>query len=163
MSVLERHTERLSLRERGKPAPVPGMNASQLTGEMSTGDCRLKDGRTLSQATAHRATSPKRHGVKPSSGKVADIYAGTTVPGKDDGTDYFQEWRENGGMIPLPKAKTKSQDRLHRLSVKWIAGERSQDLEAVLRSGVLAIINTDPDHGGQWRAALNAAGLIFNT
>lgn len=160
-SVMDRAAERCAYQDRAMPK-APGLNASQLTGEMSTGDARLTDKRSLSAATAHRATSPKRHKVKPSSGKVADIYTGQTVPGKDDGSDYFTEWRENGGAIPLPKPKTSKQDRLHRLCVSYIAGERGDMLEEVIRLSIARIIATDPKHGGQWRSAMVAQGLRFN-
>lgn len=141
---------------------VPGLAASQLQGEMSTGPNRLKDGRTLSQATAHVATSSRRFGVKPSSGKVSDLYTGKTTPGLDDGSGYFGEWRENGGFFPMPKPKTKSQDRLKRLCVAWIAGERTDDMARVIRASIAAITRTDPKHGSQWRTAMVSAGLNFN-
>lgn len=163
-TALERHAERLSKRDRAMPK-VPGLAAGQLSGEMSTGPNRLKAGKrskSLSEATAHVSTSSKRFGVKPSSGAVSDLYRGQAVPGKDDGSAYFDDWRENGGAIPMPKPKTPKQDRLKRLCIAWIAGERTQELEAVIRASVLGIIHTDPDHGSAWRAALNAQGLRFN-
>lgn len=161
MSVLDRAAERSARQDRAMPK-VPGLAASQLQGEMSTGPNRLKAGKTLSAATAHAATSSRRFGVKPSSGKVSDLYAGQTMPGKDDGSNYFGEWRENGGVVPMPKAKTPSQDRLKRLCVAWIGGDRTADMEAVIKAAIQGIIRTDPKHGGQWRNALVAAGLRFN-
>lgn len=161
MSVLDRAAERCAKQDRAFPK-VPGLAASQLQGEMSTGPNRLKDGKTLSQATAHAATSSRRFGVKPSSGKVSDLYAGVTRPGHDDGSDYFAEWRENGGVVPMPKPKTPSQDRLKRLCVAWIAGERGDDIASVIRNAITGIIRTDPKHGAQWRTAMVAAGLKFN-
>lgn len=162
--VLERHAERLASRDRTMPK-APGLAAGQLTGEMSTGPARLKNGKrskSLSEATAHAATSARRFGVKPSSGKVSDLHTGVCVPGKDDGSAYFDEWRENGGAIPMPKAKTPSQDRLKRLCVAWIGGERNDDYENVIRHSIIRIIATDPKHGGAWRAAMVAAGMRFN-
>lgn len=161
MSVMDRAAERHARRDRAMPK-VPGLAAGQLTGEMSTGPNRLKAGRTLSQATAHQSTSSKRFGVKPSSGKVADLYTGTALPGVDDESGYFAEWRENGGYCPMPKPKTPSQDRLRRLCIAWIAGQRGDDIAAVIRAGVRAIIRTDVKHGSQWRTAMVAAGLRFN-
>jgi hypothetical protein len=155
--VMERAAERMAKNDRAMPK-VPGAGV-QLTVENSTGHWRTgaREGHH-----AHVATASKRFGVKPSGGAVSDIYAGTSN-GQDDGSAYFDEWRESGGIDHLPKAKTRAQDHLKKLCVAYIAGQEMPDvvLEG-MREFISKIIRTDPDHGSAWRLAMGIAGLYRN-
>ena len=154
--VMERAAERQAKRDRTMPK-VSGLAGGNVTGELSTGHWRT------SRKQGHQpfvATTSKRFGVKPSGGKVADIYAGTSTPGKDDGSGYFDEWRAQGGTFSLPVPKTRMQDHLHRLCVAYIAGEElGKDTEDRMREFIAKIVATDPDHGNAWRLAMGVAGL----
>lgn len=153
--VIERDCERKARNDRAMPK-VPGAGV-QLTVENSTGHWRT------SKREGHHAfvaTTSKRFGVKPTGGAVADIYAGTVNPGKDDGSAYFDEWRESGSGDQLPKAKTRQQDHLHKLCVAYLAGqELSEPVLEGMREFISKIIRTDPDHGNAWRLAMGIAGL----
>lgn len=152
-TVLDRAAERCASQDRAFPK-VPGLAASQLQGEMSTGPNRLKDGKSLSAATAHVATSSRRFGVKPTSGKVADIYAGESLAGQDDGSDYFAEYRAKGGLMGLPIPKTRSQDGLWRVCIAWIAGEREGWMRDLIREGIAKVETTDPEQASAFRTAM---------
>lgn len=154
--ALERAAERMASRDRAMPA-APGLNAGRLTGEMSTGHHRLS-----AEAKFHpfEATTSKRFGVKPTSGRVSDLFVSRTPAGQDDGTDYFAEYRGDGGLFPVPAAKTPKQDQLRRLCVAYIAGEDlSAEVIEGMREFISKIVATDPDHGNAWRTAMTVHGL----
>lgn len=154
--VMERAAERKASADRVMPK-VSGLGGGSVTGELSTGHWRTK-----AKEPHHPfvATAAKRFGVKPTSGAVADIYAGGSLNGQDDGSGYFEEWRGSGGLFELPKAKTPKQDQLRRLCVAFIGGEDlGEDIERGMRDFIATIQRTDPSHGSAWRTAMVAAGL----
>lgn len=155
-SVMERATERMASRDRAMPK-VSGLGGGNVTGELSVGHWRTKRGEAHHP---HVATAAKRFGVKPTSGKVSDLYAGGSLNGQDDGSGYFDEWRESGGLNQLPQPKTRLQDALHRLCVAFIAGDYlSEEIKEGMREFIAKITRTDPDHGTAWRLAMGIAGL----
>lgn len=157
MSVLDKAAERCARQDRAMPK-VPGLAASQLQGEMSTGHWRVK---AKESHHPHAAGAARRFGAKPSGGKVDELYAGSSLNGQDDGTDYFADWRGEGGIFELPKPKTPKQDALHRLCIAFIGGEDlGEGIEEGMRSFIGKIIATDPDHGSAWRLTMTAAGLF---
>ncbi len=154
--VMERAAERKARDDRAMPS-VSGLGGGRLTGELSTGHWRTGRGEGHH---AHAATTSKRFGVKPSSGAVADIHVGTSAAGLDDGSGYFEEWRDQGGTFQLPKPKTRLQDALHRLCVAYIAGEDlGEETKERMREFITKIQNTDSNHGNAWRIAMGVAGL----
>lgn len=155
-AVMERAAERKASTERTMPK-VSGLGGGNITGELSTGHWRTSRRQGYG---AHAATSPRRFGVKPSAGKVADTYTGPALAGQDDGSDYFKEWRAQGGVCQLPTPKTRMQDSLFRLCVAFIAGEvLSEETKQRMRDFIEKIIATDPEHGNAWRLAMGIAGL----
>lgn len=157
--AMERSAERMARNDRTFPK-VPGQNANALTCEMSTGDNRTSDKISLSAATAHRATDSKRFGVRPSSGGNSDLWVGGSLNGQDDGSDYFAEYRAQGGLFAIPIAKTPKQDQLRRLCVAYLAGEElGSEIEQGMREFIAKIQATDADHGNAWRVAMTIGGL----
>ena len=154
-AVLDKAAERMAGRDRAMPK-CPGLNAQQLTGEMSTGHHRLK---ANDKHRPFEATNAKRFGVRPSSGRVSDLYASSSAPGSDDGSGYMQEWREGGGTFQLPKAKTPKQDQLRAVCVAWIAGDRPDGAADLIKQCIATLQRTDPKHGSAWRTAMASAGL----
>jgi len=154
--ALELAAERMASRDRAMPT-APGLNAGRLTGEMSTGHHRLS---AKASHQPHVATSARRFGVKPTSGAISDLYTPKSLRGQDDGSDYFAEYREGGGMFPIPTAKTRKQDQLRRLCVAFIAGEdMSAEVIEGMRDFIAKIVATDPEHGNAWRQAMTIHGL----
>lgn len=149
--VMERSAERKARNDRAMPK-VPGLNAGQLSGEMSTGHWRTGRGQSFG---AHEQGSSKRFGVKPSGGKVSDLYAGDSLRGQDDGSAYFDEFRASGGAFgQLPAAKTRSQDALRRVCLAWIAGDRPDWARELIREGIAKVDSTDPEHASAFRIAM---------
>lgn len=149
--VMERAAERKASSERTMPT-VPGLNAGRLSGEMSTGHHRTGAKQSFSP---HQQGSAKRFGVRPSSGAVSDLYAGDSLRGQDDGTDYFAEFRAQGGVFgQLPPAKTRSQDALRRTCVAWIAGEREDWMRDLIIEGIAKVRTTDPEQAQAFRLAM---------
>lgn len=158
-NVMERAAERKARDDRAMPK-ISGLGGGQLTGEVSTGHWRTKRGEGHHPFVG---SAPKRFGVKPTSGAVADIYTGQSLEGQDDGSGYFDEWLESGGLNQLPTPKTRKQDELHRLCVAFIGGQALEDVvEDGMREFIAKIIATDPDHGNAWRLAMGIAGLYTN-
>lgn len=150
-SVMERSAERKARNDRTFPK-VPGMNANQLSAEMSTGTQRTS---SKQRHKPHEATTAKRFGVKPTSGRVSDLYTGESLRGQDDGTDYFAEFRAQGGTFgQLPPAKTRSQDALRRVCVAWIAGDRPDWARDLIREGIAKIESTDAEQASAFRTAM---------
>lgn len=153
-----RWSERAASRDRAMPS-VPGMEGGQLTGEVSTDHWRTSD---RAPQRAHRGSPHcKRFGVKPSGGKVADIYAGPSLAGQDDGSGYFEEFRASGGLVPFPAAKTAAQDRLGALASLWAQDEaaRSREIAQAVMAGIETISRTDPELGSEWRKAAAWHGI----
>lgn len=149
--IMERSAERKAYAGRAFPK-VPGMNAGSCTGEMSTGAQRTS---SKQRHKPHEATTAKRFGVKPTSGKVSDLYTGHGLRGQDDGSDYFAEFRAQGGAFgQLPAAKTRSQDALRQVCVAWIAGEREEWARDLIQEGITKIESTDPDQASAFRTAM---------
>lgn len=149
--VMERSAERKAYSDRTFPN-VPGLNAGKLSGEMSTGAQRT-GGKQHHKPFA--ATTSKRFGVKPSSGKVADVFTGESLAGQDDGSDYFDEFRAQGGVFgQLPAGKTRSQDALRNVCLAWIAGQREDWMRDLIREGIAKVESTDPAQALLFRTAM---------
>lgn len=150
--------ERSASRERAMPT-VPGQNASRLSGEMSAGHHRMRAGESHHPFVA---TSTKRFGARPSNGSVSDLTTGKTLAGQDDGSAYFDDWRESGGLIGLPAPKTRSQDALRKVCVAWIAGEREDWMRTFIRDGIVKIGTDDPDQALAFRTAMMGRDIYAN-
>jgi hypothetical protein len=117
---------------------------------------RLKPGESMHPFTA---TSTKRAGVSVSNGSVDEVYAGQSMPGQDDGSAYFDDWRESGGLIGLPAPKTRSQDALRKVCVAWIAGERETWMQGFIRDGIVKIATDDTEQASAFRTAMMGRGI----
>jgi hypothetical protein len=127
------------------------LGKGNVTGEMSTGASRIS---AKGKHKPFEATSASRFGAKPSAGKVPDFETPSTITGQDDGTDYFAEWRETGGLIGLPAPKTRSQDALRKVCVAWIAGDRPDWARDLIREGIAKIESDDPEQALAFRTAM---------
>lgn len=154
--VMERSAERKAYMDRTFPK-CPGMNAGNCSAEMSTGAQRTS---AKQRHKPHAATTSKRFGVKPTSGKVSDLYAGTSLAGQDDGSEYFAKFRARGGIFgQLPAAKTRSQDALRRVCLAWIAGERPEWARDLIREGIAKVESNDPKQASSFRTAMIGRGI----
>lgn len=147
--------ERNASRERAMPT-VPGQNAGRLQCEMGIRGKRTKPGESMHPFVA---TSTRRAGVSVSNGRVDEVYAGQTLDGQDDGSTYFDEWRESGGLIELPQPKTRSQDALRKVCVAWIAGDQPDWARYLIRDGIAKIERDDSEQALKFRTAMMGRGI----
>jgi hypothetical protein len=147
--------ERAARNERTMPT-VPGQNAGRLNCEMSTGHHRLKPGESMHPFAA---TSTNRAGVGVSNGYVDEVRTGQAVPGQDDGSSYFDDWRASGGLIELPQPKTRSQDALRKVCVAWIEGDQPDWARYLIRDGIAKIERDDSEQALRFRTAMIGRGI----
>lgn len=150
--------ERSAYQERTFPK-VSGLGKANVSGEMSPGHHRLRAGESHHP---FQATSCKRSGVKPSSGKVADTETGNSPIRLDD--PYIADWVASGGAFGLPVPKTEAQSHLIRWCKEALSANMSGDdidpLTAdLIRAGISKIETDDPKQASAFRVAVIGCGI----